>query len=208
MTAPWIDWAQRLNAIAQNGLHFAATPVHDLHRYEQVRSIAAEMIAAGGAAEPSRVRAMFAAEAGYATPKIEVRGVVFRDEKILLVRERADDDRWTLPGGWADIGESPSEAVVREVREESGYATRAVKLLALLDRHLHDHPRHMWHIWKVFILCDLESDTQGPLGHESSGAAFFARSALPELSVARVTEQQLERLFEHQANPEWPADFD
>lgn len=208
MTEARLRWAERLNAIAQNGLHFKATPVHDRMRYEQVRSIAAEMLAADGIAEPSEIRTLLAAESGYATPKLDVRGVVFRDEEILLVQERADNDRWTLPGGWADIGESPSEAVVREVREESGYATRAVKLLALLDRDRHDHPRHMWHIWKVFMLCELASEERAPLDHESAGAAFFSRTGLPELSAARVTEQQIARLFEHRENPGWPADFD
>jgi ADP-ribose pyrophosphatase YjhB (NUDIX family) len=203
-----LTWAQRLHAIAQNGLHFEETPVHDRARYEQVRSIAAEMLAADGVAELDEIRTLLAAESGYATPKLDVRGVVFRDDKILLVQERADGNRWTLPGGWADIGESPSEAVVREVREESGYSTRAMKLLGLLDRLRHEHPPHMWHIWKVFILCELESETQGGLDHESGGAGFFARDELPELSTARVTASQIARLFDHRANPEWPADFD
>lgn len=203
-----LGWARRLNAIAQSGLHFAATPVHDRRRYEEVRSIAAEMLAADGGGAASEVRALLAAEAGYATPKLDVRGVVFRGDEILLVQERADGDRWTLPGGWADIGESPSEAVVREVREESGYQTRAVKLLALLDRDRHEHPPNMWHIWKVFILCELEDIDQGPLDHESAGAAFFSSRELPELSLARVTARQVARLFEQRRNPEWPADFD
>jgi ADP-ribose pyrophosphatase YjhB (NUDIX family) len=208
VTEARLGWAQRLNAISQNGLHFDATPAHDRQRYEQVRAIAAEMLAADGSADPSELGALLAAESGYATPKLDVRGVVFRNEEILLVQERADGDRWTLPGGWADIGESPSEAVVREVREESGYATRAVKLLALLDHRRHRHPQHLWHIWKVFILCDLEGDEQGSVDHESGGAAFFARTELPELSVARVTEQQIARLYEQRGNPGWPADFD
>lgn len=89
---------------------------------------------------------MFRLDGGYATPKVDVRAVAFRDSKLLLVKER-EDGWWTLAGGWADVGDSPSAAVVREVREESGYSVKVTKLLALLDRDLHGHPPfHIMHI--------------------------------------------------------------
>ena len=95
--------------------------------------------------------------------------------------------RWTLPGGWVDVGESPSEAVTREVREESGYETRAVKLLALYDRDRHAHPPHPWHIWKACFLCELLDGVQHDLDDEISETGFFTRDALPELDVERIT---------------------
>src|SRR5512136_250247 len=134
----WLQWARQLQAIAQNGLTYAQN-AYDVERYTAVRQIAAEMMAAGSDTDLSRVLDLFSGEVGYATPKVDVRGVVFRGDALLLVKELVDDGRWTLPGGWADPNESPGEAVVREVFEESGFQTRAVKLLAVYDRSKHPH---------------------------------------------------------------------
>ena len=145
----------------------------------------------------------------YPTPKVDVRGVVFREGRILLVRELTDG-RWALPGGWADVGESLAEAVVREVREESGYTTRAVKLLAVanLGRYQDGRPLRP-NIYKLFVRCELVSEEPGELiGVETAEAGFFAQDELPELSAPRGTPAQLARLFEHERSPDLPADFD
>jgi ADP-ribose pyrophosphatase YjhB (NUDIX family) len=135
-----------------------------------------------------------------------VRGAVFRDDMILLVKERSDGG-WTLPGGWADVGDSPSDAVVREIVEESGYQTRAVKLLALYDRNKHAHTPYPYHAYKLFFLCELIG---GAPAHsvETDDVAFFRRDAIPELSLTRITPAQIARLFEHYDHPDWPTDFD
>jgi ADP-ribose pyrophosphatase YjhB (NUDIX family) len=199
-----LDWARRLQAIAQTGVAYDGTRIYDRERYEEVRQIAAEMFASDGEVEAAE--AVLALERGHATPKLDVRGVVFRRDEILLVRE---DGAWSLPGGWADVGESPGEAVVREVLEESGYETRAVKLLALLDRDRHGYEPHAWHIWKAIVLCELEGGEQRPLSSETDRAAFFARDALPEsLRSGDPTRALIERAFEHRKHPEWPADLD
>lgn len=206
MTPKLLEWARTLQAIAQSGLAYGEPAAYDRERYEQVRRVAAEMAAADG--DVDVIEALFAAEKGHATPKLDVRGVVFRDEGVLLVRELLDG-RWTLPGGWVDVGESPSEAVAREVLEESGHRTRPVKLLALYDRDRHDHPgTHPWHVWKAVFLCELLAGEQAALGGETTAAHFFPRDHLPELSLPRVTPRQIERFFEHRAHPEWPTDFD
>src|SRR5262245_35620439 len=141
-----IGWAQRLQAIAQTGLSYSP-PAYDRERYELIREIAAEMLAANGDGDLAMVKALFEAQVGHATPKVDVRGVVFREGKLLMVQEKVDNNRRTLPGGWADIGESASKSTVREVYEESGYSTRAVKLLALYARNLHPHPPHPFHAY-------------------------------------------------------------
>jgi ADP-ribose pyrophosphatase YjhB (NUDIX family) len=207
MDARWADWARRLNAIAQNGLTFSRNPF-DRERYTSVRNIAAEIMAAHTGVETAIIRDFFAREQGYATPKVEVRGVVFREGTLLFVKE-PEDGSWSLPGGWADVGESPSEAVVREVFEEAGYTTRAVKLLALYDRNKHAHPPIPHHAYKLFIRCELIS--QVPAGTPEAEASFFEEDAIPEipeLSIARVTTEQIARLFEHYRHPEWPTDLD
>jgi ADP-ribose pyrophosphatase YjhB (NUDIX family) len=205
----WLDWAQRLQAVAQTGLHYDAHPFDKL-RYEEVMQIAAEMLAAGGGGDLPAVQDLLMHDRGHSTPKIDVRGVVFRDGKILLVQEKLDNYRWTLPGGWADIGESAGESVVREIYEEAGYRTRAVKLLALYDRNKHDHPPYMFHAYKAFFRCELLSDQRepDPRNIETADAAFFAENDLPELSVGRVSAGQIARFFEHLRQPNLPTDFD
>ena len=205
MIPNWLDWAQRLQAIAQTGLNYS-TNVFDIERYEDVREIAAEMAASFSDADADAMRALFAGQEGHATPKVDVRAAVFRDEAILLVRERSEG-LWTLPGGWADIGESPGEAVAREAFEESGYRVRAVKVLAVYDRNKHPHPPYPFHAYKIFFQCELMG---GEPAHsmETDGVGFFREDTLPELSVMRVTPEQIARFFQHLRHPGWPTDFD
>ena len=195
----WLDWTTRLQAIAQNGLAFAHD-AYDIDRYNEVRKIAAEMIAAGSGLELAVIRNLLSQDSGYATPKVDVRGVVFRENKLLLVRERSDV-RWTLPGGWADVCESPAENVVREIQEESGFQTRAMKILAIFDRSKHPHePAFPYHVYKIFILCEIIGGVAKP-SSETGAVSFFGREELPELSVTRVTTWQIYRMFEHHRNP-------
>ncbi|MFN2563384.1 MAG: NUDIX hydrolase [Gemmatimonadaceae bacterium] len=204
---PWLLWARRIQALAQSGLAYARDP-YDIERYEALRDVAVEMVAAHADVMPGAIRSLFTADAGYATPKLDVRGVVFRDDGALLfVRERSDGG-WTVPGGWVDVGESPSEAVEKEVREESGYVVRATKVLALLDRDRHGHPPHAHHIWKVFIRCSLVGGAAAAQGLETEGVGFFRADTLPPLSLTRIVPAEIARLFEHYAHPDWPTDFD
>ena len=205
MIPAWLDWARRLQAIAQSGLAYSPNQ-YDLERYEAIREIAAQMMAAGSSTEIAPIRELFSGQTGYATPKVDVRAAVFRDGRILLVQER-EDRCWTLPGGWADINESPAEAIAREVREESGYQTRAVKLLALLDRDRHGHPPIPWHAYKLFFQCELTGG-EAAVSKETADVSWFAENSLPPLSLTRVTEAQIRRLFEHHRNPDLPTDFD
>ena len=202
----WIEWSRKLQAIAQNGLLFTKDP-YDRERYEGIREIAARIMAAGSGEQIEVVTGLFSGQAGYATPKVDVRGVVFREDEILLVQE-AQDGLWTLPGGWADPNEAPSESVTREVREESGFTTRAVKVLAVFDRAKHNHvPLHPFHVYKLFIRCEIESGEARP-SMETLDVAFFAEDRVPELSLARVVPAQIARFFQHLHHPEWMADFD
>jgi ADP-ribose pyrophosphatase YjhB (NUDIX family) len=202
---PWLRWAQELQAVAQMGLAYTQNPF-DRERYEAIRRIAAEIIATHTGADVGNIHAALVLNHGPATPKIDVRGVVVRGERILLVKERSDGC-WTLPGGWADINESAAQAVVREVREESGYEVRAVKLLALYDRNRHDHPPLLWHTYKAFFACEITGGAPAD-SIETDGVDFFAADALPKLSTGRATATQIHRFVAHHAHPEWPTDFD
>jgi ADP-ribose pyrophosphatase YjhB (NUDIX family) len=203
----WLHWVKALRSIAQSGLTYAEGPF-DQERYAELQTIAAEIAAKYACTDVATVKTLFAGAKGYETPKVDVRGVVFRDGNILLVRERLDGGRWTLPGGWADVNDRPAEAVEREVWEESGYRVCASKLLAVYDRRLHGHsPPTAWGIYKLFFLCDLIGGAPAT-SIETSGAAFFAEDAIPELSVGRTTTEEIARFFDHYQHPDWPTDFD
>lgn len=201
----WLGWARRLHSIAQAGLTYTQNPF-DIERYHQIQTIAAELLAAGAQVPQPTVQAVLDAQSGYATPKLDVRGAVFQDGKVLLVKEHADG-RWTLPGGWIDLGESPRQAVEREVWEESGYRVRAEKLLALQDRTQHGYPPSFFHTYKLIFRCALLGG-EASTSIETDGAQFFAEDDIPPLSLARTTPEVLQRLFEHLRHPEWPTDFD
>lgn len=200
----WLEWTQRIAALAQTGLFFVKDPF-DKERYEQIREIAAEMTAHYGDQEPETILKLYTDDTGYITPKIDVRGAVFQADKILLVQE-ISDGLWTLPGGWVDVGDSPSSATEREIFEESGYRAKALKLLALYDRKQH-HPPNIFDVFKVFFLCEL-SGGEARTSIETKAVDWFTEDSLPALSTGRVTEKQIHRWFEHYRNPDLPTDFD
>ncbi|MBN1155066.1 NUDIX hydrolase [candidate division KSB1 bacterium] len=202
-----LKWARELMAIAQSGMHYTDN-VYDKERFIRVRQLAAEMIANNSALDLNHVLKIMESEGGYATPKVDVRGVVFREDKILLVREIMDQNRWTLPGGWADVNESPAESVEREVYEESGFRTKVDKVLAVYDRTKQGHvPAYIFHIYKLFFHCTITGG-EAAASMETSEVGFFSEKEIPELSVARVTDKQIRRFFEHHRHPDLPTDFD
>lgn len=207
MNPQWLMWAQQLQAIAQNGLAYSENS-YDRERYEQLRAITFAIVQHHTDVESTTLQNLFLREEGYATPKVDVRGAVFQENKILLVKERADGG-WTLPGGWADIGDSPATAVVREIVEESGYQTRVTKLLALYDRShpRHGHPPHLFHIYKIIFRCEMIGGAP-TTSNETDAVAWFGREALPPLSLTRIVPSQIARLFAHYDDPTLPADFD
>jgi len=209
MTDPdWLIWTREMQAIAQTGLAFSKDP-YDQQRYEQLRALASRIMAAHTAAGADSIEALFAGEQGYTTPKLDVRGAVFNDAgQILLVREAADDGRWTLPGGWADINLTPAENVVKEVREESGYEVRVVKLAALLDRARQGHGPLLFSVAKSFFICVVTGGAPAT-SLETLGTGWFARDAVPDdLSEGRTLRHQILRMFDQYAEPALPADFE
>jgi len=198
MIPEWLDRAQRLQAIAQNGLTYALND-YDRERYEQIREIANEILAANTGEPAAAFQSAFVMEHGYSTPKVDVRASVIREGKILLVRER-EDGCWTLPGGWADIGQSPAESVVREVREESGYQVRVARLIAVLDRNRHPHPPIPFHAFKMFFGCDLVGG-EAAVSAETTGVDWFSLDSLPPLSLTRVLPEQIAMCFADKTNP-------
>ncbi|MFK3710399.1 NUDIX hydrolase [Leclercia adecarboxylata] len=178
---------QKLNAIAQTGLTFSKD-VFDTERYESLRQIATELMASRFDIDPKTLHHV--TESGYATPKTDVRAFILRDGKLLMVRE-AEDGLWSLPGGWADVGDTPSTAVCREVAEETGLQVKATKLLGVWDRNLHGHPPLPWHVYKLIFLCE-ETGGSLAINHETTSLGFFDINELPPLSLTRIVAEELE----------------
>jgi ADP-ribose pyrophosphatase YjhB (NUDIX family) len=200
-----LEWARKVQAIAQNGLAFTHDPF-DRERYTQLAELVALLLSKELTLPIEAARALWSQEQGYVTPKVDVRGGVFLDERVLLVRERSDG-LWTLPGGWVDVGDAPSEAVMREIFEESGFKARPVKLAALLDKSRHPHPPGLHHIYKLFFVCELTGGAAAA-SEETDAAEFFPVGRLPPLSTGRVLAAQIERLYQHRLDPSLPSDFD
>ena len=199
--------AQRVQALAQAGL--AYTPnTYDRERFEELRALSVAMLA-GISDEPTeKIARLFASETGYQTPKVDVRAVVFDEAgRMLLVRETADGGRWTMPGGWADVGYSPFEVAVKEALEETGLTVRAERLLALFDKRKHEHPAQPWYVYKVFVRCVVTDGTLLQETAETGGAGWFGLDTVRglELSTDRVTIEQIEAMFRFVEEPELPA---
>jgi ADP-ribose pyrophosphatase YjhB (NUDIX family) len=201
----WLVVGRELKAIAQIGLTFSQD-AFDRARYERIRELSATLIAKGSDGDAVEMLELFQREAGYATPKVDVRGAAFREGRVLMVRE-VSDGGWTLPGGWSDVNQTAAESVVREISEESGFQARPLKLAAVHDYRKRNRLRHIDSIYKMFFICELVGGSARP-SHETSDVGFFSRSELPMLSVGRTTAEQIELMFRHAERPDLPTDFD
>jgi ADP-ribose pyrophosphatase YjhB (NUDIX family) len=160
-------------------------------------------------ADLTRIEDLFAAESGYASPKVGVRGAVFDSAgRVLMVRETADHGRWTLPGGWAEVNQTPAESVIREIFEESGYHAHPVKLAAVWDRARQKHKPAPFSVVRLFFVCTLEGGAPAT-SLETSEIGWFAEDAIPaDLSAGRVLPEQIARMFVHWREPGLPTDFE
>lgn len=195
----WLQWAMTLQAEAQSGLAYAKNPF-DIERYEKMRDLAVEIMNEYSQAGSDRVRTMFASETGYQTPKVDVRGAVIKDDKILLVHEKLGDGNWSLPGGWADVGLSVKQNIEKEMREEAGLVVTAKRVVAIYDwlKSIHEAPFSMY---KIVMLCEAES------GHfeantETSETGFFTLDDLPPLTH-KISKEMLGLCFKADHNPLW-----
>jgi ADP-ribose pyrophosphatase YjhB (NUDIX family) len=199
--------AQRLQALAQAGLAYA-TNQYDLERYQEIRSISARLLQELTEEPLEKIIRVFTSEDGYQTPKVDIRAVLFRaGPEILLIKEKVDNGRWTLPGGWADVGYTPFEIAAKEAYEETGLVVKPVRLLALFDKRKHPHPPQPWYVYKAFIQCEVQGGSLIQDTAETTGARWFRQDELPylDLSIDRTTESQLETIFRFASDPGSPT---
>lgn len=206
MTPPrWLEWAREIQALAQTGYHYAENE-YQRQRYERLKEIAAEIVCEYSNLEYTSILKAFNTQIGYTTPRIDVRGAVFQEKRILLVRERMDNG-WTLPGGWADVGDVPSLAAEREVWEEAGFHVRAHKLVGVYDAN-RVGPIELFHAFKIVFLCDLINGEARP-SLETSEVAFFDKDELPEkLSGERTKLRHILDAYASHEDPNSATVFD
>ena len=199
MNDKWIDFAIRIQSIAQAGLYYGKDP-YDRERYEALRMIAAEMLSVKTDMTVEKIYDLFCNETGYQTPKVDTRAAVFIGGKILLVHE--NNGTWSLPGGWCDVDQSIASNTVKEVKEESGYTVSAEKLIAVQDWRKHNVTNYAFGVVKVFVMCKFESG-EFKENSETTEVGFFDRDSIPEeLAVEKCTREQIMMCFEAYDHPD------
>ncbi len=193
-----LNYAKRLKTIAHLGLTYSSNE-YDLGRYQELEQISLEMMAMVTGQPMEILSTYFQSKKEYITPKVDIRVVIFNEQQeILLVKEKADG-KWSLPGGWADIGLSPTEVAVKEALEETGFTVKPKKLLAILDKRCHPHPPQLDYVYKVFIQCEISSGVYNA-AFDILDIGFFAQNSIPELSTDRVLPSQIDLMFEYLNN--------
>lgn len=200
----WLVWAQEIFSLSQSGLTYSGNP-YDIERYKRLQEITAEIISSQSELAKESVLDSFSMQAGYITPKVDVRGAVVHEGKILLIQERADG-MWAMPGGWADLGDSPATVAEREVWEESGFRVKAEKVVAVIDAN-RIQPMEFYHAYKIIFLCRL-LEGEPRTSYETLAVDFFDPDHLPPLSMYRTNEDMLKEVFAHVATPDRPTAFD
>ena len=203
-TPKWLEWAREIQALGQIGLTYTQNEF-DIQRYKRLTEIAAEIVASQTELSKESVLENFQLQQGYATPKIDVRGAVIRNGKILLVQEKTDR-KWSMPGGWGDVGELPSKMVQREVWEESGFTVNVEKVIGIYDAN-HFEPLQFYHAYKMIFMCTITSGESRP-SNETLAVDFFDLNDLPPLSEFRTNKRMLDEVFAHFAEPGRPAFFE
>jgi ADP-ribose pyrophosphatase YjhB (NUDIX family) len=205
MEPKWLSWAKQLQAIAQSGLTYSKDK-YDIERFQQIRNLSVEILNEYTEISTEKIKDLFCNETGYQTPKVDIRGAVFKEDKILLVKESIDGC-WSMPGGWAEFNLSIKENIIKEIREESGLNVVPKRLIAVLDRNKHNEPVTPYGIYKIFVLCDfVDGEFKSNIETEESG--FFSLGDLPPLSLGRNTKKQIEMCFEANTQDNFLTIFD
>ena len=201
----WLEWAREIQALSQTGLHYSHDE-YEIQRYQRLIEIAAEIVQSHAGLPREPMIENFSWQPGYATPKIDVRGAVVQEGKILLVQEKMDQ-RWCMPGGWGDVGEIPSNMVAREVWEESGFEVKPTKLVGVYDANRDGRPLQFFHAYKIVFLCEILSGFARP-SEETLAVDFFDFDKLPPLSSSRTNERHLADVLAHYRDKSQATIFD
>lgn len=189
----FLEALKRLKTLADTGLLYCKNE-YDKERYTELQEISLQLLGSISGTDLEQLKATFPPAADYPTAKVDVRGLILSaDQKILLVLESADG-LWSLPGGWADVGFTPKEIIVKECGEETGLHVIPKKLLAVFDKRMYPHPPQPFYVYKMVFLCEAIS-TEITKGFDVLDVQYFSIDALPPLSEDRILKSQLELLY-------------
>ncbi|NKI31466.1 NUDIX hydrolase [Croceivirga thetidis] len=189
-----LNLAKRIKAIAETGLVYAQGD-YDKDRYTELRAISLELMAQLANSPMTVLNEFFIPQKDYPTPKVDVRAFVLNENNEILMAKERSDGKWTIPGGWSDIGCTPSEVAIKEVQEETGLEVAANRVLAIYDKQRHAHPHEPIYVYKMVFHCLLQGG-ELKAGFDMLDAAFFPLDRLPELSEIRILESQLQQLHQ------------
>jgi len=201
----WLNWAREIQQLSQTGSAFAVTD-YEKQRYKRLTEITAEIVAHHTLIEKEAIEKVLMKQPGYATPKIDVRAAIIKDDKILLVQE-ISDERWAMPGGWADVGDIPSEVAVRETKEESGYDVKPTKVIGVYDANRLGGQLEFFHAFKIVFLCELIGG-EAATSDETQDVSFFNFNDLPTLSLNRTNDKHIKEILAHLKNLQRSTFFD
>jgi ADP-ribose pyrophosphatase YjhB (NUDIX family) len=199
-----LQLVKQVQALAENGLHYSEND-YDLDRYQTLEEISLRMLTLITGLPAETIEVSIPERNGYRTPKVDVRAVIFNErDEILMVKERMDS-RWSLPGGWCDVGYTPTETAEKEAEEEAGIKVKVSRLLAVFDKKCHDHPEDLFYSYKIFLECEAEN-YEITTGMETLDVGFFGQDNLPELSTPRNTAGQIHKMFDFRFKRlQWPV---
>ncbi|WP_333697941.1 NUDIX hydrolase N-terminal domain-containing protein [Bacteroides congonensis] len=200
----WLEWAKELQFLAQTGLTYSKD-VFDIERFERIREISAEIISAQSELSLEKVKDLFCNETGFQTPKLDTRAAIFKEDKILLVKER--NGTWSLSGGWVDVNQTVKSNTEKEVEEEAGLKVEATRIIAVQDRNMHNVPPYAYNVCKVFVLCEILSGHFQP-NIETTESDYFRLEELPLLAEEKNNEEQIKMCFSAYHDKNWQVLFE
>ena len=200
----WLEWAKELQFLAQTGLTYSKD-VFDIERFERIREISAEIISAQSELSLEKVKDLFCNETGFQTPKLDTRAAIFKEDKLLLVKER--NGTWSLPGGWVDVNQTIKSNTEKEVEEEAGLKVEATRIIAVQDRNMHNVPPYAYNVCKIFVLCEILSGHFQP-NIETTESNYFRLEELPLLAEEKNNEEQIKMCFSAYHDKNWQVLFE
>lgn len=200
-----LNLAKRLKSIADIGLLYCNSE-YDRERYHEIEQVSFELMRQLTGAEIPDLKQLFLLNKDYPTVKVDIRALIIKDGAVLLVKESMDR-KWSLPGGWADIGYSPKEVLVKECKEETGLEVMPEKLLAIFDKRFHPHPPQPSYVYKMVFSCKAVSEKINK-GFDILDVQYFDINRLPELSEDRILSSQLALVYEKLMNNDQSVYFD
>ncbi|MBK3518633.1 NUDIX hydrolase N-terminal domain-containing protein [Carboxylicivirga marina] len=198
----YLNTIKKIKALAETGLVYAQNG-YEVERNQELVDLSKELMAAIANKPIEAIDKFYLPPKEYPTPKVDVRALILNEKDEVLLAKEMMDGKWSIPGGWADIGHSPSEVVVKEVKEETGLESKVERVLAIYDKRCHPHPPQPWYVYKIMFLC---KSTGGELrgNFDIEEANWFALDKLPPLSEDRILKSQIKELYQLAKHPELP----